>query len=111
MLDVSSGGGFQFAASSYRGFHAAFEDGGTAVFLLQHMGDALAGGVADAGEVELDLALSGGYPMSQKRDMGHPDFWRSIGGRLSQGGPGACTPQRPGDQDRLEEEPNDSGSV
>ena len=59
MLDVGGGDGFQFAAGSYPGFHAAFDDGSPAVFLLQHVGDALAGGVADAGAVKVNLALGG----------------------------------------------------
>ena len=51
--------GFEFASGSDPGLYAAFDDAGPAVFLLEHVGHALAGGVADAGAVEVDLALRG----------------------------------------------------
>lgn len=56
-MDLVAGDGFQGAAGFGPGAEAAVDDLGLAVLLVHHVGDADAGGLADAGAVEIDLAL------------------------------------------------------
>jgi len=68
VLDLVVGDGFEGAAGFGPGAEASVDDLGPAVLLVHHVGDADAGGLADAGAVEVDLAL-GGHELAEGDEL------------------------------------------